>query len=101
MARHDYSLDYYVGREMEWRREFIAAHPERDYLFIDNNSIIWITHKVSGTPMQQANQKKDIIAFNLRNRIFSAIYEGRFVGHLGPAGEPAGLERIAEGVGFD
>lgn len=74
MARHDYSLDYYVGREMEWRREFIAAHPERDYLFIDNNSIIWITHKVSGTPIQQANEKKGVIAFNLRNRIFTSIF---------------------------
>ncbi len=74
MARHDYTLDYYVGREMEWRREFIAAHPERDYLFIDNNSIIWITHLVSATPVQQALGQKGNIIFNLRNRIFSAIY---------------------------
>src|SRR6478736_4945842 len=28
MSRHDYSLDYYIGREMAWRREFIVAHPE-------------------------------------------------------------------------
>ncbi|MEI6106769.1 MAG: glycosyltransferase family 39 protein [Opitutae bacterium] len=74
MARHDYSLDYYVGREMDWRREFIAAHPERDYLFIDNNSIIWITHQVSATPVLQALEHKDNIIFNLRNRIFTAIY---------------------------
>jgi hypothetical protein len=74
MARHDYSLDYYVGREMDWRREFIAAHPERDYLFIDNNSIIWITHQVSATPVLQALGHKDNIIFNLRNRIFTAIY---------------------------
>ena len=74
MARHGYSLEYYVGREMDWRREFIAAHPERDYLFIDNNSIIWITHLVSGTPMKQALDQKSNIVFNLRNRIFSAIY---------------------------
>lgn len=74
MARHDYSLDYYVGREMEWRREFIAAHPERDYLFIDNNSIIWITHLVSATPVQQATEKKGNIIFNFRNKIFTAIY---------------------------
>ncbi|MDI1249762.1 MAG: glycosyltransferase family 39 protein, partial [Lacunisphaera sp.] len=58
MARHDYSLDYYVGREMDWRREFIAAHPERDYLVIDNNSIIWITHQVSATPVLQALDHK-------------------------------------------
>jgi hypothetical protein len=74
MARHDYSLDYYVGREMEWRREFIRAHPQRDYLFIDNNSIIWITHKVSATPMLQALKRKEIILYNHRNRTFSEIY---------------------------
>jgi hypothetical protein len=74
MARHDYSLDYYIGREMEWRREFIKAHPEKDYLFIDNNSIMWVTHLVSATPTVQALARKDIIRFNQRNRIFSAIY---------------------------
>lgn len=74
MARHDYSLDYYVGREMEWRREFIAAHPERDYLFIDDNSIIWITHLVSSTTVEHALKEKGNIIFNLRNRVFSAMY---------------------------
>ena len=74
MARHGYSLEYYVGREMDWRREFIAEHPERDYLFIDNNSIMWITHLVSATPVKQALDHKGNIAFNLHNRIFSAIY---------------------------
>jgi len=74
MARHGYSVEYYVGREMEWRREFIAAHPERDYLFIDNNSIIWITHLVSATPVKQAIDQKGNIIFNFRNHIFSAIY---------------------------
>ncbi len=74
MARHDYSLDYYVGRETEWRREFIAAHPERDYLFIDQDSIMWITHQVSATPVKQAVEHKERLIFNARNRIFSAIY---------------------------
>jgi hypothetical protein len=74
MSRHDYSMDYYVGREMEWRREFMAAHPEKDYLFIDNNAVIWITHLVSGTPMQQALEHKDIIRFNQQNRTFGAFY---------------------------
>lgn len=74
MARHGYSIEYYVGREMEWRREFIATHPERDYLFIDNNSIIWLTHLVSATPVRQAIEQKGNIIFNLRNHIFSAIY---------------------------
>lgn len=74
MARHDYSLDYYVGREMEWRREFIAANPERDYLFIDDNAIIWITHQVSCTTVQHALKEKGKILFNLRNRVFSKMY---------------------------
>lgn len=74
MARHGYSSEYYVGREMDWRREFIAAHPERDYLFIDNNSIIWITHLVSATPVKQALDHKENIIFNFQNHIFSKMY---------------------------
>ncbi len=74
MARHSYSFEYYVGREMEWRREFMAAHPERDYLVIDNSSIIWITHLVSSTPMLQALNRKENVVFNLRNHSFSAFY---------------------------
>ena len=74
MARHDYSLDYYVGRELDWRREFIAAHPERDYLMIDQDSIMWLTHEVSATPIRQAVERKDNIIFNARNKIFTAIY---------------------------
>jgi hypothetical protein len=74
MARHDYSLTYYIGRETEWRRDFIKAHPERDYLFIDNSSITWITHLVSATPMLQAIQHKENIVFHFRNHSFSAIY---------------------------
>lgn len=74
MARHDYSMDYYIGREMAWRREFIAAHPEKDYLFIDNDAIIWITHLVSGTPIRQALERKGIMIFNFRNHTFSAFY---------------------------
>jgi hypothetical protein len=74
MARHDYSLDYYVGREVDWRREFIKAHPERDYLFIDQDSIMWLTHEVSATPIRQALERKEIIVYNLRNRIFTDIY---------------------------
>lgn len=74
MARHDYTLDYYVGREMEWRREFIAAHPERDYLFFDNNSILWITHLVSATPIGRAQHNPAEMQLLLQNRIYSALY---------------------------
>jgi hypothetical protein len=74
MARHDYSLDYYVGRETAWRREFIAAHPERDYLVIDPNSIEWIIHKVSSTPIVRAVNDPAVMRFNLRNGIFSELF---------------------------
>lgn len=74
MARHGYSIEYYVGREMDWRRAFIKKYPERDYLVIDNNSIIWLTHQVSSTPVRQALEHKENIVFNLRNRTFTAIY---------------------------
>lgn len=74
MARHDYTLDYYIGRETDWRREFIAVHPERDYLFIDNSSITWITHLVSATPIIQAIQHKENLVFHFRNHTFSGIY---------------------------
>ncbi len=74
MARHDYSMDYYVARETAWRREFIAAHPEKDYLVIDPNSIEWIIHEVSSTPTRRAVEEPDLLDFNLRNEIFSAIF---------------------------
>lgn len=74
MARHDFTLDYYIGREAEWRREFIAAHPERDYLVIDPSSIFWITHLVSATPTVQAMKAKENVVFHYRNRTFTNVY---------------------------
>jgi len=74
MARHDYSMDYYVGQETAWRREFIKAHPEKDYLVIDPNSIEWIIHQVSATPIMRAANEPDLIHFNWRNRVFGEIY---------------------------
>ena len=74
MARHDFTLDYYIGREAEWRREFIKAHPERDYLVVDNSSIFWITHLVSATPMIQIALHKENLLFHYRNHTFTSIY---------------------------
>ena len=74
MARHSYSADYYIGREAEWRREFIVAHPERDYLVIDNSSIVWVTHLVSATPVLQATTRKENVLFHFKNHSFSAVY---------------------------
>lgn len=74
MARHDFSMDYYIGREAEWRREFIKQHPERDYLFIDGSSIFWIAHLISATPRQQAIERKEHLIYHFRNHTFSEIY---------------------------
>lgn len=74
MARHAYTMAYHPGLEVSWRREFIAAHPERDYLVIDCDSIIWITHQVPSTPVLQAVNRPEVIQFNLRNHSFSAVY---------------------------
>lgn len=75
MASHAYSQEYVVGRETAWRRQFIAEHPRRDYLVIDNDSILWITHLVSSTPVATARGKRrpDLI-FHMRNRTFSDVY---------------------------
>lgn len=74
MASHAYTLNYVHGREVEWRREFIREHPARDYLVIDPNSIVWITHQVSSTPPLQARLRKEAIRFHQRNHSFSEIY---------------------------
>lgn len=74
MARHAYTLTYNPGMEVDWRREFIAARPEKDYLVIDQDTVIWITHGVSATPVLQARLRSEVIRFNLQNRSFSAIY---------------------------
>jgi hypothetical protein len=74
MARHAYTQEYYVGREAEWKREFIVAYPARDYLVIDHNSVFWIAHKVSSTPQLQALERKEDVRFHFRNHTFSAMY---------------------------
>jgi hypothetical protein len=74
MARHAYTMAYNPGIEVDWRRDFIAARPERDYLVIDQDTVIWITHRVSSTPVLQARNRSELIEFNLRNRSFAAIY---------------------------
>ncbi len=74
MAAHAYSQEYLPGKETAWRREFIAEQPRHDYLVIDNDSILWIAHQVSSTPVLQAQKRRDALVFHMRNRTFSAIY---------------------------
>ena len=74
MAAHAYSQEYLPGRETAWRREFMAAQPQRDYLMIDNDSPLWVSHRISSTPTTVAVKRRTDIAFHLRNRTFSAVY---------------------------
>jgi len=74
MAAHAYSQEYIPGRETAWRRDFMAAQPRPDYLMIDNDSTLWVTHKVSATPTVVAVKRREDIAFHLRNRTFSDVY---------------------------
>jgi hypothetical protein len=74
MAAHAYSQEYLPGRETAWRREFIAAQPRSDYLMIDNDATLWVTHLVSATPTVVASKRREDIAFHMRNRTFSNVY---------------------------
>lgn len=73
MAAHAYSQDYLPGRETAWRREFMADQTRRDYLMIDNDSILWIAHQVSSTPVMQARRRTEALIFHMRNRTFSDV----------------------------
>lgn len=65
---------YYPALDTEWRRQFMQARPEKDYLVIDNDSAVWITHLVSATSVQRARDALDVFVYNLRNRTFSGIF---------------------------
>jgi hypothetical protein len=73
-ASRSYTRGYLPGLETAWRRQFIAEQPRKDYLVIDNDAMIWITHQVSATPIGQAINRRDSVAYHMRNRTFSAIY---------------------------
>lgn len=74
MAAHAYSQEYLPGRETAWRREFMAAQPRPDYLMIDNDSTLWVTHRVSSTPTVVAVKRRVDIAYHMKNRTFSQVY---------------------------
>jgi hypothetical protein len=74
LARQAATRFYYPALDVAWRREFMKVLPEKDFLMIDNDTSLWITHEVSATPVLRARDRPDALAFNLRNRMFSAIY---------------------------
>lgn len=74
MAAHAYNQEYLAGLETAWRREFIAEQPRKDYLMIDNDSILWVAHQVSATPVSSATTRRDAIVFFMKNHTFSDIF---------------------------
>ena len=74
MAAHAYSQEYLAGRETAWRRQFIADQPRNDYLMIDNDSVLWIAHQISATPVYQAQKRREAIVFHLKNHTFSNVF---------------------------
>jgi len=74
MAKRAYEMDYLPAREMAWRQEFLERFPERDYLFIDQDSVFWITNRVTATPIKQAQIRKEGLMYHLKNHSFSAMY---------------------------
>jgi hypothetical protein len=74
MAEHAYTQEYLPGRETAWRREFMADQPRHDYLMIDNDAILWISHLVSATTVPEVLKRREALAWNMRNRTFAAFY---------------------------
>lgn len=74
MAKRAYELSYPPGVEMEMRREFLGRMPERGFLFIDNDSVFWITHRIPASPVAQIQERKEGIGYHLRNHSFSQVY---------------------------
>jgi hypothetical protein len=74
MAAHAYNQEYLAGLETAWRRQFIADQPRKDYLIIDNDSILWLVHEVSATTVEVAKQRRSDLGFFMRTHTFSNIY---------------------------
>lgn len=74
LTRQAYAWEYMPGVEMAWRGEFLRHHPQKDYLFIDRDSVYWIANRVAATAVAQAAQRRDGLAYHLRNHSFTAMY---------------------------
>ena len=74
MAAHAYNQEYLAGLETAWRRQFIADHPQKDYLIIDNDSILEVADQVSATTTVSARHRREDLAFFMRTHTFSDIF---------------------------
>jgi hypothetical protein len=74
MSGRAYGALYSPAAEMEWRMEFLRRYPDRDYLFLDQDSLFWITHRVAASPNEQAKLRTENFVMLLRSDAFSTIY---------------------------
>ena len=74
MAKRAYEKDYSPGLETELRRKFLETSPEADFLFIDHDSVFWITHLIPASPIQGIGEKREALSYHLRNHSFSGMY---------------------------
>jgi hypothetical protein len=74
MARQAYRTLYSPGMEMQIREEFLKSREDPNLLFIDNDSVFWILHKLPASPIEAAKIKKEGLAYHLKNHSFSNIY---------------------------
>ncbi|GAB5560754.1 MAG: hypothetical protein SynsKO_24010 [Synoicihabitans sp.] len=74
MANRAYEIDYTPGLEMEIRREFLAAQPEPDFLFLDNDAIFWITHWIPASSVTKSRENHEALAYHLRNHSFTNMF---------------------------
>jgi hypothetical protein len=74
MSEHAYNQEYLAGLETQWRRQFVADHPMKDYLVIDNDSILWIADQVSATTIDSARARKEDLEYLMKTHTYSAVF---------------------------
>ncbi|MEJ6602296.1 MAG: hypothetical protein QNL51_06950 [Opitutaceae bacterium] len=74
MAKQAYEIDYSPGVEMEMRRDFLAAQPERDFLFLDNDAVFWITHWIPASSVEKSRKNHEALGYHLRNHSFTNMF---------------------------
>lgn len=74
IARQAYRTSYGPGMEMQARGDFLRGLSDRNVLFIDRDSFFWILHKIPATPVQQAQLRREGLAYHLRNRSFQDMF---------------------------
>jgi hypothetical protein len=74
MAKNAYGREYSPGLAYQFRGDFLSRQSGRNFLMIDRDSLFWITHRIAATPVAQAQDRREGIAYHLRNHSFSGVY---------------------------